>query len=56
MTEVYTIFFFDAELIVFDNAFYFLSLSLSSSEIFAVKLENFCKMYQILHVFCCPKF
>jgi len=34
---------FNAELTVFDNAFYRLSISLFLSEIFAVKLESFRK-------------
>jgi len=36
---------FNAELTVFDNAVYRLSISLSSSNIFAVKLESFRKKY-----------
>jgi len=42
---------FNAELIVFDNVVYRLSISLFSLMIFAVKLKNFRKTYDILHVF-----
>ena len=38
-------FLFNAELAVFDNAVYCLSISLSSIEIFAVKLESCRKTY-----------
>jgi len=38
-------FLFNAELTVFDNAIYHLSIPLSSLEIFAVKLESCRKMY-----------
>jgi len=38
-------FLFNAELTVFDNAIYRLSISLSSLEIFAVKLESCRKTY-----------
>jgi len=36
---------YNAELTVFNNAFYRLSISLSSGEIFAVKLESVRKTY-----------
>jgi len=49
-------FLFNAELIVFDNAVYSLSISLSILEIFAVKFESCRKSHRFLHVFCPPKF
>jgi len=39
---------------VFDNAVYRLSITLSSSEIFAVKLESCRKSQQFLNVFALP--
>jgi len=41
-TQFFTL---NAKLNFFDNAFYRLSISLSSSEIFAIKLESFRKTY-----------
>jgi len=41
----FTNFLFNAELIVLDNAVYHLSISLSSPEIFAVKVESCHKTY-----------
>jgi len=55
-TEIYTIFLFNAELNVFDNAVYRLSITLFHSEIFAVKLESCRKSHRFLNVFCPPKF
>jgi len=49
---LHNFFLFNAELAVFDNAVYRLSIPLSSLEIFAVKLES-CRK---LDVFCPPKF
>jgi len=49
-------FLLNAELIVFDNAVYPLSISLSILKIFAVKLESCRKSNQFLNVFCPPKF
>jgi len=49
-------FLFNAELIVFDNAVYRLSISLSILEIFAVKFESCRKSHRLLHVFWPPKF
>jgi len=49
-------FLFNAELIVFDNAVYRLSISLSILKIFAVKFKSCRKSHRFLHVFCPPKF
>jgi len=49
-------FFFNVELTAFDNAVYCLSISLSSIEIFALKLESCRKSHRFLHIFCPPKF
>jgi len=54
--KFYTIFFINAKLIVFDNAVYRLSISLSIPEIFAVNFESCRKSHRFLHVFCPPKF
>jgi len=39
------VFLFNAELTVFDNAVYVLSISLSTSKICAIKFKSFCKTY-----------
>jgi len=52
----FTQFFFNAELIVFDNAVYRLSISLSIPEIFAVKFESCRKSHRFLHVFALQNF
>jgi len=44
------------EVIVFDNAFYRLSIFLIVPETFAVKLESCRKSHQFLNIFCFPKF
>ena len=49
-------FLFNAELIVFDNAAYPLSISLSILEIFAVKFESCHKSYRFLHDFALQNF
>jgi len=43
-------------LIVLDNAFYCLSISLFVTEIFAVKLESCHKLHRFLNVFALPNF
>jgi len=50
------IFGFNAEEIAVDNAVYHLSISLSSPEIFTVKVESCRKTYLILDVFALPNF
>jgi len=49
-------FLFNAELTVFDNAVYRLLISLSSLEIFALKLESCRKSHRFWHVFALPNF
>jgi len=49
-------FLFNAELIVFDNAVYHLSISLSILEIFAVKFESCRKSHRFLQVFALQNF
>jgi len=44
-TKFTQFFLFNAELTVFDNAVYFLSISIPSLEIFALKLESSRKTY-----------